>query len=158
MDLLLIIMTKLLLHCCCAPCSSAIIEWLLNNEIQPILFFYNPNIYPLEEYEIRKSELKRHAESLNLLFIDGDYDHELWLKKIEGLENQPERGSRCLECFKMRLLATASLASQIGVDQISTSLASSRWKDLNQITEAGKWAVSNFPKITFWEKNWKKVG
>ena len=66
----------LLLHTCCAPCSAAIIEWLLENGIRPVLFYFNPNIYPLEEYNIRKSECTRYARSLGLEIIDGDYDHE----------------------------------------------------------------------------------
>ncbi|MCC8147091.1 MAG: epoxyqueuosine reductase QueH [Bacteroidales bacterium] len=151
-------MESLILHCCCAPCSAAIIEWLLDNHISPVLFFFNPNIYPLEEYEIRKNELKRYAEKLNVEFVDADYDHTNWLEKVKGLEQQPERGSRCLECFKMRLAATARFASERGITRIATTLASSRWKNLEQIAIAGQWAVSLFPELTFWEKNWRKGG
>ncbi|GHT39594.1 hypothetical protein FACS189437_03400 [Bacteroidia bacterium] len=148
----------LLLHTCCAPCSAAIIEWLSANAIRPTLFFFNPNIYPREEYELRKNELKRYAKSLNIDFMDGDYDHERWLNTVKGLENQPERGLRCLECFKMRLLATAQLAHEKGFTQIATTLASSRWKNLEQIAEAGQWAVLQFPDVEFWDKNWRKDG
>jgi predicted adenine nucleotide alpha hydrolase (AANH) superfamily ATPase len=148
----------LLLHTCCAPCSAAIIEWLSANAIRPVLFFFNPNIYPREEYELRKNELKHYAKSLNIDFIDGDYDHEQWLNTVKGLENQPERGRRCLECFKMRLLATAQLAHEKGFAQTATTLASSRWKNLEQIAEAGQWAVSQFPGVEFWDKNWRKDG
>ena len=149
---------KLLLHTCCAPCSAAIIEWLLNQGITPTLFFFNPNIYPFGEYEKRKHELKKYAQSMNIDFIDGDYNHSLWLEKIKGLENQPERGTRCLECFKMRLFATAQLASEKDFSHIATTLASSRWKSLEQIAEAGSQATTRFPQITFWEKNWRKDG
>ncbi|GHS96743.1 hypothetical protein FACS189421_02330 [Bacteroidia bacterium] len=148
----------LLLHTCCTPCSAAIIEWLSVNAIRPALFFFNPNIYPWEEYELRKNELKRYAKSLNIDFIDGDYDHEQWLNAVKGLENQPERGRRCLECFKMRLFATAQLAHEKGFTQIATTLASSRWKNLEQIAEAGHWAVSQFSDVAFWDKNWRKEG
>jgi predicted adenine nucleotide alpha hydrolase (AANH) superfamily ATPase len=148
----------LLLHACCAPCSAAIIEWLLNKDIRPVLFFFNPNIYPSEEYEIRKNELKRYAKTLEVEFIDGDYDHESWLQAVKGLENQPERGSRCLECFKLRLLATAELANAKGFAKIATTLASSRWKRVEQIAAAGEWAVSRFPNVEFWDKNWRKDG
>jgi predicted adenine nucleotide alpha hydrolase (AANH) superfamily ATPase len=148
----------LLLHTCCAPCSAAIIEWLSNEGIRPTLFFFNPNIYPQTEYEIRKNEILRYAESLGIDFIDGDYHHESWLDAIKGLEDQPERGSRCLECFKMRLLATARLAREKGFSQIATTLASSRWKNIEQIAEAGNWAVSHFPPLEFWNKNWRKDG
>ncbi|KAA6303508.1 MAG: hypothetical protein EZS26_000059 [Candidatus Ordinivivax streblomastigis] len=150
--------SMLLLHTCCAPCSAAILEWLLANNIRPTLFFYNPNIFPQEEYEIRKNDLKRYAQLLDLEFIDGDYSHESWLAGIKGLETQPERGARCLECFKMRLLATAQLAQEKGFTQIATTLASSRWKNLEQIETAGQWAVSHFPAVEFWAKNWRKDG
>ncbi|MDR2806298.1 MAG: epoxyqueuosine reductase QueH [Dysgonamonadaceae bacterium] len=148
----------LLLHTCCAPCSAAVIEWLLKRDIYPALLFFNPNIYPQTEYEIRKNEWMRYAGRLKLECIDGDYDHSSWLQTIKGLENQPERGARCLACFKMRLLATAQLAHEKGFTQIATTLASSRWKSLEQIAEAGQWAVSRFPDMQFWDKNWRKDG
>jgi predicted adenine nucleotide alpha hydrolase (AANH) superfamily ATPase len=148
----------LLLHTCCAPCSAAIIEWLLENEIHPTLFYFNPNIFPNEEYEIRKKECTRYAYSQGLEIIDGDYDHDRWLKCIAGLEEEPERGKRCLQCFKMRLLATARLASEHGFDRFATTLASSRWKNLRQIAEAGHWAASQCNNTSFWEKNWRKDG
>lgn len=148
----------LLLHTCCAPCSAAIIEWLLANGIRPTLFYYNPNIFPKEEYEIRKTECIRFAQSQGLDIIDGDYNHAQWLSDIVGLEDEPERGRRCLQCFKVRLLATARIASEHGFDQFTTTLASSRWKSLTQIAEAGHWAASQYDNVTFVEKNWRKDG
>jgi predicted adenine nucleotide alpha hydrolase (AANH) superfamily ATPase len=149
---------KLLLHTCCAPCSAAIIEYLLAQEIRPTLFYFNPNIFPESEYEIRKSECSRYARSLGLEIIDGDYNHALWLQNISGLEKEPERGKRCLKCFNLRLFATAQLAQEKGFDAFATTLASSRWKNLEQIAEAGNRAASHFPDVTFWEKNWRKEG
>lgn len=149
---------SLLLHTCCAPCSAAIIEWLLTNHIQPVLFYFNPNIYPLEEYRIRKAECIRYAQSLGLEMIDGDYDHEHWLCEISGLEQEPERGKRCLQCFKIRMLATAQLAFEKGFEYFATTLASSRWKRLDQIAEAGHAAAAQFEGVKFWEKNWRKGG
>ncbi|MDL2322403.1 epoxyqueuosine reductase QueH [Bacteroidales bacterium OttesenSCG-928-A17] len=149
---------RLLLHTCCAPCSAAIIEYLLQNNIVPTLFYFNPNIFPEEEYLLRKNECTRYAQSLGLDIIDGDYDHAAWLQEMTGMEQYPERSPRCLKCFKLRLSATAALASEKGFDTIATTLASSRWKSLEQIAEAGKEAVSQFPKITFWDKNWRKDG
>ena len=87
-------MQTLLLHTCCAPCSAAIIEWLLANDIRPTLFYCNPNIYPREEYDIRKAECTRYARSLGLDIVDADYDHEAWLAHMKGLEDEPERGRR----------------------------------------------------------------
>ncbi len=98
--------TEVLLHACCAPCSSAIVEWMLANGIRPVIFYFNPNIYPHEEYETRKNESKRHADSLGVEWIDGDYDHRRWLDAVGGLEHEPERGARCLQCFRMRLRPT----------------------------------------------------
>ena len=148
----------LLLHTCCAPCSAAIIEWLQNKGFIMTLFFFNPNIYPFQEYERRKKELQQYAQSLDIAFIDGDYDHADWLNVIKGLENEPERGLRCLNCFKMRLKVTAYLTQTKGFHRFATTLASSRWKNLEQINEAGRWAASQFPSTVFWEKNWRKDG
>lgn len=147
-----------LLHTCCAPCSSAIIECLMNNGIRPVIYYCNPNIFPYEEYLIRKNECTRYAQSLGLEIIDDDYDHEAWLDEVKGLESEPERGSRCLKCFKVRLLRTAKYASERGLKVITTTLASSRWKSLEQINEAGEWACSRFPSVIWWGQNWKKGG
>ncbi|MBQ8500548.1 MAG: epoxyqueuosine reductase QueH [Bacteroidales bacterium] len=132
--------TKVLLHTCCAPCSSAIIEAMMKNGITPVIYYCNPNIYPVEEYEIRKNECKRYAEALGLEIVDADYDHDNWLLQMKGLEDEPERGGRCLKCFKFRLLRTAEYARDHGIKVITTTLASSRWKSLDQINEAGFWA------------------
>ncbi|MDL2284700.1 epoxyqueuosine reductase QueH [Oxalobacter sp. OttesenSCG-928-P03] len=148
----------LLLHTCCAPCSAAIIEWLVNNGCRPVLYYFNPNIFPEEEYLIRKNECTRFAEKRGLEIIDGDYDHPAWLAHVKGHENQPERGLRCLECFRMRMLASARLAKERGLPQFATTLASSRWKSLEQIAQAGHWAAGETGDVTFLEKNWRKDG
>ncbi len=148
----------LLLHTCCAPCSSAIIEWLLAHNISPTLYYFNPNIFPQEEYLIRKNECTRYAKKLGLTIIDGDYDHSFWLTHVIGHENLPERSTRCLECFKMRLLETARLAKSKGFSRFATTLASSRWKSLEQIANAGHWAANQVRDVSFWEKNWRKDG
>lgn len=161
-----------LLHTCCAPCSSAIIEAMLANGITPVIYYCNPNIYPREEYEIRKDECTRYAQSLGLEIVDADYDHENWLEAVRGLEAEPERGGRCLKCFKLRLLRTAEYAASRGIRVITSTLASSRWKSLDQIIEAGTWACSQverrdnllgeniFPDKSpiYWGFNWKKGG
>jgi hypothetical protein len=146
------------LHACCAPCSSAIVEWLLQHEVRPVIFYYNPNIYPLEEYEIRKHESKRHAESLGIEWIDGDYDHESWQQCVCGLENEPERGRRCEQCFIMRMKAAAEKAKQFGIKYFTTTLASSRWKNLEQINRAGHIAEQMVNGVVFWDQNWRKGG
>lgn len=150
--------SEVLLHACCAPCSSAIVEWLLRNGIRPTIFYFNPNIFPLEEYETRKNESKRHAESLGLRWIDGDYDHTAWLEAVRGLEGCPERGSRCGVCFRHRLIATAHEAMRQGIHWFATTLASSRWKSLEQIEQAGRTAEHAVPGTHFWAQNWRKGG
>ena len=149
---------KVLLHSCCAPCSSAIIECMVANGIHPTVYYYNPNIYPFEEYETRKVEAKRFVTSQGLLFVDADYDYDGWKEGVCGLENEPERGKRCLQCFKMRLLQTARYALEHGFTTFTTTLASSRWKSLEQINEAGRWASEQVEGVTFWEQNWRKGG
>ena len=149
---------KVLLHSCCAPCSSAIIECMVANGIHPTVYYYNPNIYPFEEYEIRKAEAKRFVTSQGLSFVDADYDYDGWKEGVCGMENEPERGRRCLQCFKMRLLQTAHYASEHGFTVFTTTLASSRWKSIEQINEAGQWAAAQVDGVTFWEQNWRKGG
>lgn len=151
-------MQDVLLHCCCAPCSSAIIEWMLQNGYKPTLFYFNPNIFPDSEYLIRKNELKRYARKWELKVIDGDYDHAAWREKVKGLELEPERGARCQACFNYRLAQAARIASQEHIALFTTTLASSRWKDIEQIARAGHLAESLYPDTKFWDKNWRKGG
>ena len=151
--------TEVLLHTCCAPCSSAIIECMLKNGIKPVIYYCNPNIYPYEEYEIRKNECTRYAQALGLEIVDADYDHGNWLREMAGLESEPERGGRCLKCFKLRLLRTAEYAASRGIKVLTTTLASSRWKSLDQINEAGEWACGiSEGKVIWWDQNWRKGG
>ena len=150
--------SQVLLHACCAPCSSAIVEWMFQNGVRPTIFYFNPNIFPRQEYDIRKAESKRHAESLGIEWIDGDYDHQSWLDAVRGLEGEPERGCRCLQCFRLRLLETAREAQRLGMVHFTTTLASSRWKSIEQITEAGLAAQASVPGTVFWAQNWRKGG
>ena len=156
---------RVLLHTCCAPCSSAIIEYLMQNGITPVIYYCNPNIYPYEEYIKRKDECTRYARSLGLEIVDADYDHEDWLTHIRGLENEPERGGRCLQCFRYRLLRSAEYARDRGIKVITTTLASSRWKSLEQINQAGQWAcncvnegIAQEKAVIWWDRNWRKDG
>ena len=149
---------RVLLHACCAPCSSAIVEWMLARDVVPTIFYYNPNIWPREEYETRKQESKRHAESLGIQWVDGDYDHTAWRCAVQGLEDDPERGRRCQQCFAMRLRAAAEEARRQGIEVFATTLASSRWKNLEQINLAGLAAEQAVPGTVFWARNWRKGG
>lgn len=164
---------KLLLHTCCAPCSGAIIERLLQDGIKPTIYFCNPNIFPQEEYLKRKDECTRWAQTCGVDIIDADYSHETWLQCVSGLEDQPERGLRCSACFRHRLLASAQYAAAHGFDTLATTLASSRWKNLDQVNAAGKWAVQTVNtanaatallgtfecnEVAWWDRNWRKDG
>lgn len=149
---------KVLLHTCCAPCSCAIVKTLLEEGVTPVIYYCNPNIFPEEEYLHRKDECSRFAKSLGLQIVDADYDHQAWLGCVEGLENEPERGGRCLECFRLRLYRTAEYASVNGFRVITTTLASSRWKSLDQINLAGEWAARQFPGVIWWDRNWRRGG
>lgn len=149
---------KIVLHSCCAPCSTALIDYLVAQKIIPIIYYYNPNIFPLEEYNIRKAENKRYAKALNLEFIDADYNHNQWKELTWELRNEPERGERCLNCFKIRLAATAKFAFENNYVLFTTTLATSRWKDLEQINKAGTYAASLYNGIAFWANNWRKDG
>ncbi len=131
---------------------------MLAHDIKPTIFYYNPNIYPHEEYEIRKNESKRHAESLGVQWIDGDYDHEGWLQDVCGMENEPERGRRCEQCFTLRLTKAAQEARKLGLQCFTTTLASSRWKNLEQINRAGQIAQQTVEGTVFWDQNWRKGG
>ena len=106
----------------------------------------------------RVVDARRHAESLGVRWIDGDYDHTEWLKKVEGLEGEPERGCRCLQCFKIRLAAAAQEAKRLGIKYFTTTLASSRWKSIEQITAAGMAAQEAVEGTVFWAQNWRKDG
>ena len=173
--------SKVLLHSCCAPCSGAVLECLVANGIEPVVFFSNSNIVPREEYDLRLSELSRYCSSLHVPLVADEYNHGAWLDAVlersEGADARrqaelaaaPERSSRCLNCFKFRLKRAACFAAQNGIPVLATTLASSRWKSLEQVAEAGAWACemsqsaaltdgSAAPGVIFWDRNWRKGG
>ncbi|PIQ44299.1 MAG: hypothetical protein COV52_07365 [Gammaproteobacteria bacterium CG11_big_fil_rev_8_21_14_0_20_46_22] len=149
---------KLLLHSCCAPCSGEVMEALIASEIDFTIYFYNPNIHPKKEYELRKEENIVFAEKHNIPFVDADYDMDNWFKRIKGLEMEPERGERCTQCFDMRFERTALYAAEHGFDVISSSLGISRWKDMNQINGCGERAAARYDDLVYWTYNWRKQG
>jgi predicted adenine nucleotide alpha hydrolase (AANH) superfamily ATPase len=150
--------TKLLLHSCCAPCSGEVMERLLEAKIDYTIYFYNPNIHPVKEYELRKNENIRFAEQHNVPFVDGDYDRDEWFKRAKGMEMEPERGIRCTMCFDMRFVRTALYAYEHGFNVISSSLGISRWKDMDQINDSGIRAAAPYEGMIYWTYNWRKQG
>ena len=145
---------------CCGPCGTTT-EFLPEGK-PAALFFFNPNISPKEEYEKRLQAAKVIANKLGIDIIEGKYNHEDWLRAVKGLEEEPEGGKRCEECFRYRLRAAADQAATKGFENISTTLYASPFKDekkiFNILKEAadaeGLIAVSPPP-----EKNaiWKKA-
>lgn len=150
--------TRLLLHSCCAPCSGEVMEAITASGIDYTIFFYNPNIHPVKEYELRKQENIRFAEKHGVPFVDADYDTDNWFSRARGMENEPERGIRCTMCFDMRFVRTALYAHENGFAVISSSLGISRWKDMNQINGCGHRAAAHYPGIQYWDYNWRKGG
>ena len=150
--------SSLLLHSCCAPCAGEIMEAVAASEIKTTVYFYNPNIHPIQEYELRKEENKRYCQKLNFNFIDADYDKDNWFKRIKGLENEPERGERCTKCFDMRFERSALYAHENNFSLFATTLGISRWKDLDQVNNSGLRAADRYSDLNFWDFNWRKAG
>ena len=149
---------KLLLHSCCAPCSGELMEAFLESGIDYTIFFYNPNIHPVKEYELRKEENVRFAEKHGVPFIDCDYDTDNWFARAKGMEDEPERGIRCTMCFDMRFERTALYAHEHGFKVMTSSLGISRWKNMEQINDCGHRAASPYDDLVYWDYNWRKGG
>ncbi len=149
---------SLLLHSCCGPCSSYCIEYL-SEFFNITVFYYNPNIYPDEEYYVRVKEqqkfIKEFPAKHKVSFIEGDYDKNSFYEIARGMENEPERGARCLKCYDLRLRRTADVAKEKGFDFFTTTLTISPMKDSQVLNEIGinisnelgvKWLPSDFKK------------
>ena len=150
------VVPTLLLHSCCAPCSSYVIEYLSNYFYITVLYF-NPNISEEEEYTKRRDEQKRLISQMEtkypVSFIDGDYNPEHFFTAVKGLENEPERGKRCSVCFSLRLSYTAKAAQERGFDYFATTLTLSPLKNAQVINSIGmgiecksKYLPSDFKK------------
>jgi epoxyqueuosine reductase len=149
---------QVLLHSCCAPCSGEVMEAMVASGLKLTIYFYNPNIHPRAEYELRKEENIRFAEKMGLPFIDADYDSDQWFARVKGLEWEPERGARCTSCFDMRFERTALYAHEHGFELFTSCLGISRWKDMAQINGCGHRAAARYPKLQYWDYNWRKAG
>jgi predicted adenine nucleotide alpha hydrolase (AANH) superfamily ATPase len=149
---------KVLLHSCCAPCSGEVMEAMQASGLAMTVYFYNPNIHPREEYELRKEENIRFAEKLGVPFIDADYDTDNWFQRTKGLEWEPERGARCTTCFDLRFERTALYAYENGFPLFTSCLGISRWKNMAQINGCGARAASRYEGLSYWDYNWRKAG
>ena len=147
---------SILLHVCCAPCSCVIIERLLDEGAQLTVFFYNPNIFPKDEYERRKDSVIAFANKKGVPFIDQDYAHDDWLTRVKGLENEPERGKRCSVCFDQRLERTALYAHEHHYHVFATTNGIGRLKDRHQVDKSGLKAALPYPELTYLVRNWRE--
>jgi predicted adenine nucleotide alpha hydrolase (AANH) superfamily ATPase len=145
----------ILLHVCCAPCSAGIIECLLDEGRTPTVFFYNPNIFPFKEYLLRKSAVISFVQKKGVPFVDTDYDNSLWMARVKGFEQEPERGRRCDKCFDLRLERSALFAHEQGYKILATTNAIARWKDMDQVHRAGFRAVARYEGLDFLDRNWR---
>lgn len=149
---------KLLLHSCCAPCSSYTLEYL-SQYFDITVFYFNPNISPKSEFDKRLAEQKRLIEQLpsknSIKLVAGNYDYNEFLTVAKGYEDAPEGGERCFRCYRMRLEKTAVLAKEKGFDYFCTTLSISPLKNSQKINEIGiltaerygvKWLPSDFKK------------
>jgi len=128
---------KLLLHSCCAPCSSYVLEFL-QDKYDITVFFFNPNITDLKEYELRRDEQKRLLAQGVITFIEGSYTPDTFYEVCKGLETEPEGGERCFGCYELRLCETARTASELGFDHFTTTLTVSPHKNAIKINEIGQ--------------------
>jgi len=149
---------RILLHACCAPCSAVIIEKLQSEEFNVRVLFYNPNIHPAEEYERRKDEQRRLTLRMKVEFVELTYDPEAWHDRIRGLEQEPERGRRCEQCFHIRLGRAAQYAHENNFKVFTSTLGISRWKDFEQVNRCGLKAAARYPGLIYWMRNWRKQG
>lgn len=147
---------KLLLHACCAPCSSHVVEFL-KEYFDITILFYNPNIYPKEEYELRLREEIKLAEHFNVELICGDYYPQEFFDEVKGYENEPEGGERCLRCFRQRLLYTAKKAKELNFDYFTTSLSISPLKNAENLNRIGV-EVGKQEGVEFLLSDFKKKG
>ena len=148
---------KILLLSCCAPCSCAVIRKLKDDGADFGVLFYNPNIYPKEEYIKRRDEQKRLCEMWQIPFIELEYNPEDWLKMATPYKDEPERGKRCSLCFEFRLTRAMQYAKENGYTHVASVLGVSRWKNLAQVNEAAQLA-STKTDVPYMEIEGRKHG
>jgi epoxyqueuosine reductase len=145
---------SLLLHSCCGPCSTTVID-ILKEHFELTVYYYNPNIYPKEEYLRREEEQRIYLERLGIKYILGEYENEKYESVIISLENEPEGGLRCRECFKLRLDKTAMIADELNIEYFTTTLTVSTHKNSKIINEIGM-EVANEYKVEYLVSDFKK--
>ena len=129
---------KILLHACCAICSAHPIDYLKSSGYEVVVYFYNPNLFPQEEYERRLEAERKLCEHFGVKLIEGEYESERYFEYVKGYESCPERGDRCKLCFEMRLMETAKLAKALGIEEFTTSIVISPHKNFGLLSEIGE--------------------
>lgn len=141
---------RLLLHVCCAPCSSYVLEYL-SEYFEITVFYYNPNISPESEFRFRADEEKRFIGEISprnpIHYVEGVYDSQRYFEQVRGLESAPEGGERCNICFKMRLEEAARLCSEQGFDCFSTTLTISPLKSAEKLNRIGEQAAKKYNTV-----------
>lgn len=149
---------KLLIHSCCAPCSSYVLEYLANY-FEITVFYYNPNIFPEEEYSKRVAELKQLLDKMPLPkgihLIEGSFYPEEYYRLVKGMEEEPEGGNRCFACYELRLKETARLAAENQFDYFTTTLSISPYKNAEKLNEIGERLAGEY-KVAFLPSDFKK--
>ena len=145
---------KLLLHSCCGPCSTSVLE-RLSKYFDIDIYYYNPNIYPEAEYIKRLEEQEKLLKELNINLIKGNYNYDLFLSTVKGLEKEKEGGSRCFSCMKMRMENSCLYAKEKGYDFFTTTLSVSSHKNSKMINEIGKELEQKY-NIPFLYSDFKK--
>ncbi len=146
---------KILVHACCGVCFAYPMIFLKNLGYTPIVYYFNSNIYPEDEFKRRYLELEKYAKVNDIELIKENYNHKEYLCYIKGLENEPEKGLRCKKCFEYRLYNTFLLAKKLNIDKITTTLTVSPHKISKDIFDAGKKFEDEF-NIKFLEFDFKK--
>lgn len=146
---------KILVHCCCAVCFGYPSQYLKMLGYIPIAYFYNPNIHPKEEFTRRRDELRKYCEKYNFEYFEENCVPEEFYNCAKGLEEEPEKGKRCNECFYLRLAKTAKKAKELNIKQFTTTLTVSPHKVSKNVFEAGKKA-EKLEKVEFKEFDFKK--
>ena len=149
---------KLLLHACCAPCSSYVLEYL-TKYFDITVFFYNPNISPESEYQHRVSEIQRLIREMcpSVHFLEGQYEPKRFYEMAKGLEHEPERGERCHKCYRLRMTESALAAKSGGFDYFTTTLSISPQKDSQVLNQIGK-EISETTGVPYLYSDFKKKG
>ena len=149
---------SLLLHSCCAPCSSYCLEYL-SQYFRITLYYYNPNIYPESEYSLRTEEARRLIGKMNfrheVTFLEGEFNPKEFYDYIKGYENEKEGGERCFRCYRLRLESTAKLAKEMGFDYFTTTLSISPLKKAEKINEIGE-ELGNIYNVKHLPSDFKK--